>query len=98
MVSAATLMVMEVVPVFPFTLDTVNVTVPLAVEDAGDTVATVVSPDVAVILPVPYRDTVKVAVSVLAFSTMLDLLSVMFPAALPMVQFTLFAEVVPSDH
>ena len=62
------------------------------------TVATPVLLELAVIAPSPGRVTVTSAVRAAEFSVTALALSVMLPAALPMLQDTVLAVVEPSDH
>ena len=90
MVSAATF---TVIVALPFALP-VTVITPLDTL----TVATLGLLDVAEIAPLPARVAVKVSDNFAAFKARLLLLRVRLPAALPMLQFTVFAAVLPSGH
>ena len=91
-VPAATLIVIFAVPVLSFPLWIVT-TVPLT-----ETVATLASLVCAEIAPSPARVTMTVLLFAELFRTTLVALRLKEPAALPIVQLTVLADVLPSDQ
>ena len=89
-VPAATL---TVIVALPFALLVTVTVVPLTL-----TVATLVLLDLAEIAPSPARVTEIVPVLALMFRLMLDLFKARLPTALPMLQVTALAAVLPSGH